>query len=81
MCFDPFTNEYLRSIVEESFDINSREGLRNYFDPMVKCLLRIDKSIELWTKEYGDAGYYRFIEKQIGVEIADDDILYYVILN
>ena len=81
MCFDPFTNEYLRSIVEESFDIHSREGLRNYFDPMVKCLLRIEKSIELWTKEYGDAGYYRFLEKQIGVEIANNDIMDCVILN
>jgi hypothetical protein len=81
MCFDPFTNEYLRSIVEESFDIHSKEGLCNYFDPMVKCLLRIEKSIELWTKEYGNAGYYRFLEKQMGVEVADNDILDCVILN
>jgi hypothetical protein len=72
MSFDPFTNGQLRAVAEEACDLNSPEGLRGYFSTPVKCLLRIAKSIELWTKDYGAGGYFVFLERQIGVLVPDD---------
>ena len=73
MSIDPFSNESLRLLAEEKCDILSKEGLRDYFEAPVKCLLRIEKSIELWTKERGGAGYFNFLEEQIGKIITNDD--------
>jgi hypothetical protein len=71
MSVDPFTNERLKPLAEEKHDMRSEEGLRDYFEAPVKCLLRIEKSIMLWTKEFGDAGYFNFLESTMGEEIAD----------
>jgi hypothetical protein len=73
MCFDPFTNADLKPPVEERCDIHSKEGLRDYLEPPVKCLLRVEKSIESWTKKQGDNGYFNFLEKQIGEIVVDND--------
>ena len=73
MSFDPFSNENLRHIVEEKCDIQSAEGLCEYFEPPVKALLRIEKSIELWAKDYDANGYFSFLEEQIGEAVADND--------
>ena len=69
MSFDPFTNEALKPLAEE----RSKEGLRDYFEPPVKCLLRIEKTIEMWTKKQGDNGYFNFLEDQIGEVVVNDD--------
>ena len=73
MSFDPFTNEHMRPFVEERCKIYSTEGLRGFFETPVKCLLRIEKSVELWTKELGKAGYFIFLERQLGKAITDND--------
>ena len=73
MSFDPFTNKLLMPVAEEKCDIHSKEGLRDYFEPPVKCLLRIEKSIELWTKTLGDNGYFNFLENQIGKIVVNND--------
>jgi hypothetical protein len=72
MAFDPFTNGRLRAVAEGAWDLNSPEGLRGYFSTPVKCLLRIAKSIDLWTKDYGAGGYFGFLEGQIGVLVPQD---------
>jgi hypothetical protein len=73
MCCDPFTNEYLKPLAKEKCDIHSKEGLHDYFEAPIKCLLRIEKSIMLWTKEQGGTGYFDFLEEQIGKIVTDDN--------
>ena len=75
MSFDPFTNEEIKTkLEEENFDFNNTADLRNLFSVPVMCLVRIEKSIELWTKENGVSGYFDFIEGQIGGAIKHDDV-------
>ena len=73
MSFDPFTNEYIKPIAEERCDIHSDEGLHAYFEAPIKCLLRIEKSIELWTEKLGINGYFSYLEDRIGEAVANDD--------
>lgn len=72
MSFDPFTNPAIHSVVENSYDLKSPEDLRVYFKEPVLCLLRIEKSIETWSKEMGSSGYFRFLEGQIGELVKKD---------
>ncbi|MDO8548822.1 MAG: hypothetical protein Q7S39_01545 [Ignavibacteria bacterium] len=64
--FDPFTNREIYDIVNKSNELEKTEGLKGYFKLPIKCLLRIEKSIDLWTEQYGNNGYFEFIEDQIG---------------
>ena len=77
MSFDPFTNAELRAIAEKEYDLNSADELEKYFKVPVMCLLRIKKSIELWTKDYGSDGYIYFLESQIGKIVKLDDKMDY----
>jgi len=81
MSFDPFVNKEIMSIVSESgmVDFNSAESLRKYFKTPVMCLLRIEKSVELWTKEFGVNGYFEFIEKTFGAAVQKDDKMSFAI--
>jgi len=81
MSIDPITNEHLRPFVEEVYDIDSTEGLHEYFELPVKALLRIEKSIELWTKTHGHNGYFSYLESQIGNVVAHDDLLNSVVVS
>ena len=73
MSFDPFTNDKVKILVEQQFQIDSAAGLEEYFKLPVMCLIRIEKSIETWTKELGVNGYFDFLESQIGKTVPDDD--------
>jgi hypothetical protein len=75
MSFDPFVNEEISSIVgsKEILDVDSSESLREYFEEPVKCLIRIEKSIEIWTKRYGNNGYFNFLEGTLGNKVPNDD--------
>ena len=75
MAFDPFVNKEVLSIVNSSgvVDVNSTESLYEYFTTPIKCLLRIEKSIELWTKEFGSNGYFTFLEKTLGNMVQKND--------
>lgn len=72
MGFDPFTNEEIFASANEFYDLETPEGLRQYFMEPVICLIRIEKSIELWTKNMGAAGYFNFLEENIGTTVAKD---------
>ena len=41
------------------------------------CLLRIENSIKLWTKELGVDGYFKFIEEQLGHVVNNDEKMNY----
>jgi hypothetical protein len=73
MCFDPFSNEQLKPVVEERCDIHSEESLCEYFEAPVKAMLRIEKSIGLRTKQDGNNGYFSFLEKERGKFIPNED--------
>lgn len=79
MSFDPFTNPEVSSIASRTCDLNSSEDLKRYFTTPVKCLLRIEKSIELWTRELGINGYFNFIEDQIGYFVKKDEKMNYTV--
>ena len=53
MSFDPFTNDEIREAAAGYWDLTSPSDLRSYFREPVLCLLRIEKSIALWTEEGG----------------------------
>ncbi|MCI8586281.1 MAG: hypothetical protein HFI92_10415 [Lachnospiraceae bacterium] len=80
MSFDPFTNDEVRNALEEHLNLDSVEGLRVYYKVPVMCLLRIEKSIELWNKEMGPEGYFLFLEEHMGSMVKDDGEMHYSVL-
>lgn len=77
MSFDPFTNKDVYEVAVE--DANSFDT-KNYFVIPIKCLLRIEKSIKHWTKEYGPNGYFTFIENHMGKLVEQDDKMNFAII-
>jgi len=73
MSFDPFTNKSILKNINDKYGFSSVENLRRYFDIPVKCILRIEKSVELWTKERGFSGYFDFLEETFGEAVSDDN--------
>lgn len=74
MTFDPFTNPDIHKRIIKNKDNFDQE---EYFKPWIQCLLRLEKSIRLWTKDYGKCGYFDFIEGQIGHSIKSNNKLDY----
>lgn len=73
MAFDPFTNSEIRTALEEaSVDLGSMEALKELYGEPVRCLLKIKDSVELWSRERGADGYFRFIENTIGTAVERD---------
>lgn len=79
MSFDPFTNEEIREVLGDSFQTGSAEALEAYFEEPVKCLLRIEKSIELWTKARGNEGYFQYMEDLTGDLVKKDTRMEYAV--
>ena len=73
MSCDPFTNNELQNTAKKETDMNSADERREYFKIPIMCMLRIEKSIELWSKEYGPDGYIYFLEDQMGKTVMRDD--------
>ncbi|MEL7566329.1 MAG: hypothetical protein AAGU27_15800 [Dehalobacterium sp.] len=73
MSFDPYTNQEIEEIVVES---DPNFDTKEYFKLPVKCLLRIEKSVQLWTREWGRNGYFEFFEKQMGHTVESDGKIY-----
>ncbi len=72
MSFDPFTNDEVKAAASGYWDFTSPSDLRAYFQVPVICLLRLEKSIETWTKNMGTNGYFDFLEQTIGATVAGD---------
>jgi len=70
--FDPFTNNDIRKIANKKYDLSSPDDLHTFFTTPVKCLLKIGKSIDFWTREYGASGYFDFIDGQFGAQIKNN---------
>jgi len=78
--FDPFTNREIFDAASKTYDLNTSDDLKKLYKNPVKCLLRIEKSIELWTKEIGANGYFEIIEDQIGHTIDNDEKMNYTMM-
>ncbi len=81
MSFDPFTNEEIRTALKESKRLDSAEQLEAYYEEPVKCLIRIEKSIEMWLKARGNDGYFQYIEDLMGDTVKTDTRMDYVVLG
>jgi hypothetical protein len=76
MAVDPFTNpEIKKNIMKDRNAFNATE----YFELPIKCLLRIEKSIQLWTGDFGENGYFQFLEKTLGDNIKSDNKMNFVV--
>lgn len=78
MAFDPFTNEAVKEALSNEYDWHSPDDLRKYFTPPIQCLLRIEESVELWTKRNGADGYFIFTEEFMGHMVPFDDQMNFV---
>ena len=79
MAVDPFTNGELRGLLGRDYDFESTDDLHKYFTIPIKCILRIEASVEMWTKENGVSGYFDFLEDNIGQLVPEDDKMDYII--
>lgn len=71
MSFDPFTNEEIKEILGED-RLGSAEALEAYFEEPAKCLVRLEKSVEMWLKARGQDGYFQYIEDLMGDSVKRD---------
>jgi hypothetical protein len=79
--FDPFTNPSINGILSPIKDLEDLQFLRNYFSEPIMCLVRIDNSIDLWTKVNGKFGYFEFIENQLAGSFDKDQMSFSVPLS
>lgn len=79
MSFDPFTNEEIRAALGEKWKPDAVEYLEAYFAESVKCLTRIEKSIEMWLKARGTDGYFKYMEDLMGDIVKQDTKMGYAV--
>ena len=71
-CGEMCIRDRIREAAAGYWDLTSPSDLRSYFREPVLCLLRIEKSIALWTEEGGANGYFAYLEQTIGAVIPRD---------
>ena len=83
MAFDPFTNEEIRAVVtgEMGMDLEDLESLRSYYAEPIICMLRIKESVDTMEKRFGANGYFDFIERYMGAEIAGDEMKFSILIG
>ena len=80
MAFDPFTNEEIRTFIDDETDIDltDPDTLHGLYTEAVLCLLRIRESVETWEKRMGSNGYFEFAESYMGPQVEGDEMAYTV---
>ena len=79
MAIDPFTNPELKEAARSYWDFDDLESLMEFFEPSIKCLLRIEDSIKLWLRKMGVNGYFSTLERFLPSEEAEaDDKMHFV---
>jgi hypothetical protein len=81
MAFDPFTNEAIREALDCELDRHSLDDLREHFTHPIQCLLRIEESVELWTKRNGPDGYFNFTEEFMGTMVPYDETMDFSVMD
>ncbi|MDI3535421.1 MAG: hypothetical protein PWQ82_1786 [Thermosediminibacterales bacterium] len=72
----PFFNEELKNALSEDFDLTDKKTLEEFFSTHVMCLIRIKELAELWNKEWGIDGYFKFLENHMGNMIEGDELIF-----
>jgi len=80
MAFDPFTNEEVREALGSEYNWHSPDVLSEFFTHPIQCLLRLEESVELWTKRNGPDGYFNFIEEFMGHMVPHDDKMNFTVM-
>ena len=80
MAFVPFTNEEIRTFIndETDIDLTDPDTLHGLYTEAVLCLLRIRESVETWEKRMGSNGYFEFAESYMGPQVEGDEMAYTV---
>lgn len=80
MAFDPFTNEEIRTFIndETDIDLTDPDTLHGLYTEAVLCLLRIRELVETWEKRMGSNGYFEFAESYMGPQVEGDEMAYTV---
>ncbi|MHB8124906.1 MAG: hypothetical protein ACYDEJ_04550 [Desulfitobacteriaceae bacterium] len=60
--FIPFENEELQAVINNKYNLESGDDLREYFKDPINSLIRIFESVEYWEKGHGILGYFEFIK-------------------
>lgn len=58
---NPYISHYVRQVVEEQIEV-THENDFEIFQPILKCLEKIYRSIEFWDKQFGQNGYFSFLK-------------------
>ena len=72
MAIDPFTNEKLYKLLKEEYDLDSQKDLYEYFTIPIKCIVRVEDSVQYWTEKNGTNGYFEFMERHLKSPFYDD---------
>jgi len=78
MSCDPFYNEELKIALKDNYDFSDKEILKEFFADSVVCLIRIKESVELWNREFGINGYFKFTENFLGKKINGNKLEFVV---
>jgi len=65
MSFDPFSRTEIMDRIKDNYSLDTIKARKEYFARPVRCLLRIEQSIALWTEEWGTHGYFEYIEHHL----------------
>ncbi|MCD7892995.1 MAG: hypothetical protein LUG60_04755 [Erysipelotrichaceae bacterium] len=60
---NPYKNEEVAKIIQPYVNINDHGNYDYIFKNVFLCLNRILESIQLWDKEFGVDGYFRYIKR------------------
>ena len=75
--FIPFEDKILEAELIKIYDLCSEADLVKLFELPVKCILKIVKSVERWSKWNGSNGYLIFINDQFGTLLNQMDTFEY----
>lgn len=62
---DPFENPALIKSFSDKYDFDKKEDLEQFYSLSVRCVLKIQKTVERWGKWKGTNGYLNFLNDQI----------------
>jgi len=72
MAIDPFTNKELHELLKQEYDLDFQKDLYDYFAIPIKCIVRVEDSVQYWTEKAGANGYFEFMESHVKSPIYDD---------
>ena len=79
--FDPYSNKLIQEASKNYIKLETESDRVSYFDVPVKCLLRVQKSVEHWIDALGNDGYFDFLERQMGKMVRNNNKMEFAVLS